>query len=100
MPAGHIESGEEAHEAAARELREETGAMVFSLKPVGDYSVTVDQKREYGRLYFAKVEELANLLEYEIEELRYSTGLPSSLTYPEVQTLLFERVKAYANQWR
>ena len=75
MPAGHIEAGEVAHEAAARELREETGASLFKLKPICDYQ-----------------------LEYEIEELCFSTGLPSSLTYPEVQSLLFQRVEEFLNQ--
>jgi len=98
MPAGHIEIGEAAHEAAARELREETGASLFKLKPICDYSVTVDHKPEYGRLFFAEVEELADQLEYEIEELCFSTGLPSSLTYPEVQSLLFQRVEEFLNQ--
>ncbi|MEN8203841.1 MAG: NUDIX domain-containing protein [Bacteroidota bacterium] len=98
MPAGHIESGEAADEAAARELREETGAVLFKLKPVSDYSVTEDHKHGFGRLYYAEVHELTDQLEYEIEELHFSTGLPAVLTYPEVQTLFFERLEAYIRQ--
>jgi len=98
MPAGHIEAGESADEAASRELSEETGAVSFEIKSVCDYSVTVNNKMEFGRLYFAEIEELEPTLEYEIEELVFAEGLPSLLTYPEVQTLLFERLEAFISE--
>lgn len=98
MPAGHIEPGEAADEAAARELQEETGAKLFKLNPVSDYSVSVNDRTEYGRLYFAEIRELDDQLEHEIEELRLAARLPSNLTYPEVQTLLFDRLEAYLKQ--
>ena len=95
MPAGHIESGETAEDAAERELQEETGAMVYMLVHLCDYSVTTGRKTEYGRLYAADVEELEESLEFETEEVQLTDGLPSPLTYREVQTVLFNRAADY-----
>jgi 8-oxo-dGTP diphosphatase len=93
MPAGHIEAGENADQAAEREMREETGATKFSLEYLCDYQVTVNEKTESGRLYVAEIHERESLLEYEIGEVRLASDLPSSLTYPKVQTVLFEHAK-------
>ena len=98
MPAGHIEPGESADEAAARELQEECGASQFKLTAVCDYSVEVDSSLEYGRLYYAEIHELTGRLEHEIEELTWSRKLPAKLTYPEVQSLLFDRLVTYMKQ--
>ncbi len=95
MPAGHIEPGESAREAAARELFEEAGVTGSTLEAISDYSVTVGSKTEYGRLYLARVEQMDPHLEHEIEEILLSDQLPGTLTYPEVQTLLFEKAKAH-----
>jgi 8-oxo-dGTP diphosphatase len=89
LPAGHIEPGEEPDKAAVRELYEEAGVINSSLKVVSDYSVTLDGKLAFGRLYYAEVKEMEPLPDHEIEEIRFSKELPSHLTYPEVQTLLF-----------
>ena len=89
LPAGHIEPGEEPDKAALRELYEEAGVVNSSLKVVSDYSVTLDRKQAFGRLYHADVKELEPLPDHEIEEIIFSSELPSHLTYPEVQTLLF-----------
>ena len=93
MPAGHIEVGENAEEAAGRELREETGTRNATLEHLCDYQVTVKGKTESGRLYGAEVLERGTLLEHEIGEVRLASSLPSSLTYPEVQSILFEHAK-------
>lgn len=93
MPAGHIEAGETAVEAAGRELQEETGAIKSSLKHLCDYQVTIEGTTEAGRLYGAEILIRESFLEYEIAEVRLSAGLPSSLTYPEVQSMLFEHAK-------
>jgi 8-oxo-dGTP diphosphatase len=93
MPAGHIEKGESAEEAAFRELSEETGALDASLKHLCDYRVSVGGKTEAGRLYSAEIHSRKSTLEHEIEELQLADELPASLTYPEVQTLLFRHAK-------
>ena len=89
LPAGHIEAGEEADQAAVRELYEEAGVVKSSLSLVADYSVTQGGHLASGRLYMADVKELEALPEHEIEEIQFCRELPSHLTYPEVQTLLF-----------
>lgn len=93
MPAGHIEKGESAKDTASRELQEETGAGNATLQSLCDYQVTVNGKTESGRLYGAEILDRASILEHEIGEVRLSSGLPSSLTYPEVQSMLFEHAK-------
>jgi len=95
MPAGHIEADESADRAAVRELFEEAGVMKSSLEVICDYEVTVGTKVEYGRLYSVTVYELEPQKEFEIEELLLSSELPQSLTYPAVQTILFQRVVSH-----
>ncbi|HER07901.1 MAG TPA: NUDIX domain-containing protein [Bacteroides sp.] len=95
MPAGHIEPGETPGEAAERELREETGAVDFTLVHLSDYSVTPGRKTEFGRLYAADIEMLEDHLAFETEEVRLTDSLPAALTYREVQTVLFNRVADY-----
>jgi 8-oxo-dGTP diphosphatase len=92
MPAGHIEAGESADRAAVRELFEEAGVGKSSLEVICDYEVTVGTRAEYGRLYGVKVYEMEPQKEFEIEEILLSSELPRSLTYPDVQTILFQRV--------
>lgn len=89
LPAGHIEAGEGPDRAAVRELYEEAGVVNSSLKVISDYSVMLEGKLAKGRLYLAEVKELEALPEHEIEEIEFALELPSDLTYPEVQTLLF-----------
>ena len=89
LPAGHIEAGEGPDRAAVRELYEEAGVVNSSLTIVSDYSVTMGDQQANGRLYLADVIELEPLPEHEIEEIKLCGKLPSNLTYPEVQTLLF-----------
>lgn len=93
LPAGHIEKGESADQAALRELNEETGTVRSSLNYLCDYQVSVSGKSESGRLYGADILERKQALEHEIVELRLDTDLPSLLTYPEVQTVLFQHAK-------
>lgn len=95
MPAGHIEEGESADQAAVRELFEEAGVLRSELAHICDYSVTIQDNTEYGRLYGATVDEIDPRLEHEIEELLFTDHLPLNLTYPEVQTILFERAKRH-----
>jgi len=89
LPAGHIEPGEGPDQAAVRELYEEAGVVNSTLSIISDYSVSDKGKFAFGRLYYAEVKELEALPDHEIEEIKFSLELPSHLTYPEVQTLLF-----------
>ena len=96
IPGGHIEQGESPFDTADRELWEETGAEEFNLHCVATYSVEKDGKVGYGRLFLADVTMLGNLPEIsEIAEVRLVGFLPENLTYPDIQPLLFARVKEY-----
>lgn len=93
MPAGHIERGESAGEAARRELGEETGASNFTLQHLCDYQVVLEKKIESGRLYSAEIHKRKSELVHEIVELKLTTDLPPDLTYPEVQSVLFKHAE-------
>jgi len=96
---GHIEKGESSHEAARRELMEETGALKFNLHCVATYSVKMDGITQYGRLYLAEVFELGPIPDIsEIAEVILMEHLPESLTHPEIQPHLFDRTIEYLKQ--
>lgn len=95
FPGGHIELGESAEEAAGRELREETGAVEFQLRPVCAYSVEGKNRvnssgeKSYGMLFYADVTSFDPVLDSEIERIELFDSLPDKLTYPEIQPKLF-----------
>ena len=93
---GHIEDGESSYAAAQRELMEETGALSFNLDCVATYAVTKDGLTGYGRLYLAEVFRMGDVPDIaEIAEVMLSEGLPSNLTYPDIQPFLFRRSTEY-----
>lgn len=105
MPGGHREydavSGcftETAMEAAERELKEETGAVRYTLRAVCTYAVCRENGEEEGGglLAMADVEE-TEPLRHEIEELCLREELPGAdqLTYPAIQPYLFERIRKF-----
>lgn len=98
MPAGHIEPGETADQAAVRELFEETGTFRSGLRGICDYAVVTDAETGYGRLYLAEVEERGALPDSEIAETMTQTGLPAELTYPAVQGALYKQLPACCDE--
>lgn len=92
VPGGKIEPGEDALTAAKRELYEETGALDFDLSQISYYSVTKDNKTNWGTLFFAEIEEMGPLPEYEIAERIFLSEMPEFLTYPDIQPILQKRV--------
>jgi len=93
MPAGHIETNETALQAARRELYEETGAISFSLRTICDYACDWKGETNYGRIYFADILQLGKLPPFEIAEISLVKDLPENLTYPDIQDLIFKKVK-------
>lgn len=95
-PGGHREAGETVEEAAARELREETGAKEFTLGPVCIYSVVRDDppSESFGGLYYAEISSFEEELHSEIEQIVLLNEPPAdNWTYPEIQPQLLEEVK-------
>ena len=99
VPGGHREDGEEILETAKRELKEETGAVVFDIKPICVYSVKGKTRvnenlgdETFGMLYFADIVSF-EALHSEIEKILISDKLVDNWTYPLIQPKLIEEAK-------
>jgi 8-oxo-dGTP diphosphatase len=104
IPGGHRELGENILATADRELREETGACDYELKPVTIYGVRniekgSDQEETFGLLCFAEIISFGALPDYEMEQLILREEMPSELTYPLIQPKLIEKVKRYLDAY-
>ena len=97
LPGGHREPNETILQAAKRELYEETGALVFDIKPLFAYSVIGKSRvipsgeETFGMLYFAEIKEFEAELHSEIESVHFFDELPTEWTYPLIQPLLIEK---------
>lgn len=95
IPGGHIEANELPEEAARRELFEETGAISYKMNPINVYSVDDGKKVSFGVIYYVEVEKLGEKPHSEIEEILCVDSLPSNLTYPLIQPILFNKVCSF-----
>ncbi len=97
IPGGHREEGEEILETAKRELYEETGAVIFDIKPICVYSVTAEYnfngQETFGMLYFADIKKIEDELYNEIEKIILTDSLNIDWTYPEIQPELLKEYK-------
>ena len=99
VPGGHREDGEEILVTAKRELKEETGAVVFDIKPICVYSVKGKTRvnenlgdETFGMLYFADIVSF-EALHSEIEKIMITDELVDNWTYPLIQPKLIEEAK-------
>ncbi len=99
IPGGHREKGETVLEAAKRELKEETGAVDFTIKPVCIYSVkgktrvneNVDNET-FGMLYVADIFSFEEI-HSEIEKIIITDKLEYDWTYPLIQPKLMKEAQ-------
>lgn len=97
IPGGHREKDEDINYTAQRELYEETGALEFEINPMYDYSVTIENNKNFGRVFYAELLKLGKLPEMEIEKIDFFEELPVNLTYPSIQPSLLRKVKEILN---
>lgn len=100
VPGGHREAGENISETAKRELKEETGAIDFEIKPVCIYSVkgktrvneNIDDET-FGMLFIADIVSFEKELHSEMEKVIITENLVDNWTYPLIQPKLIEEAQ-------
>ena len=100
VPGGHRETGEDIFETAKRELKEETGAIDFEIKPVCMYSVkgktrvneNIDDET-FGMLFIADIVSFEKELHSEMEKVIITENLVDNWTYPLIQPKLIEEAQ-------
>lgn len=93
---GHIENNETIMQGASRELYEEAGAISKNMKCLGflaNYSLSPIQ---YAALFFANIDILDPLPNYEMEEICLFDDFPDNITYPET----YKKIRLILNKYK
>ena len=90
---GHIEINEDIYTAAKRELYEESGAKCKDLKLMGFLANYNRDPIQYSALFYADIENLDKLPNYEMKEVCLFDAMPSNTTYPEIYSKIQKLVK-------
>lgn len=90
---GHIEDGETAEDAAHRELFEESGVSDAKIYPVCDYIGYNSTDWANGAIFYADVNSIGEMPEYEMAEVKLFDELPKNLTYPNATPEFFKMTK-------
>ena len=98
-PGGHREKGEDILTTARRELREETGAVDFTIKPICAYSVKgktrineSDDDESFGMLFLADIASFEEI-HSEMEKILITDDLVDNWTYPLIYPKLLEEAR-------
>lgn len=88
---GHVEKGETPLQAAERELYEESGAIRYDIRALCDYWAgdEITGEGATGMVFHAEIQELGEMPESEMAEIRLFDGLPENLTYPAIMPELY-----------
>ncbi|GHU61238.1 hypothetical protein FACS189418_0550 [Clostridia bacterium] len=105
FPGGCREVDESIMDTANRELYEETGAIDFTLTPIGVFSVQKNElqgssKLKYGIFFYGKVDKIGELPDYEIKEICFRDDFPIEWTYPNIQAILIDQLNLFLKKSR
>ena len=91
FPGGKVEVGETAEQAAIREVGEETGGIVASIRYIGQYFVDGKRQQVVKNVYYALIEKLIVKDSYlETEGPHLLRKLPNNVKYLEVYSFLMK----------
>jgi 8-oxo-dGTP diphosphatase len=91
FPGGKVEEGETAEQAAIREVEEETGGLVNTIRYIGQYFVDGKRQPVVKNVYYAVIEKLVPKDSYmETEGPHLLKRLPKNVKYLEVYSFLMK----------